>query len=55
MKNNQIPVDLKVQKIIDEKFFVILVNSFFDKTFNNFTDAFVFMKLQAIKILDKRG
>lgn len=56
MKNKHFLVELEIQKINNEKFFVILVNAFFDRNIDNFEDAFSLMRKNAIqRIIDFKG
>ena len=49
MRNKHFLVELEIQKINNEKFFVILVNAFFDRNIDNFEDAFSLMRKNAIQ------
>lgn len=56
MRNNHFLVELEIQKINNEKFFVILVNAFFDRNIDNFEDAFSLMRKNAIqRIINFKG
>lgn len=55
MKKNNLKVELIVKKIDNEKFFIVLVNVFFDKEFDIFLDAYLFLVNIAISRLNKKG